>query len=103
MEIVTDESVERQVSDALRREGHNVYAITEETPSIPDEDVLLISNRRQALLITADKDFGELAFRQGLAHRGVVLCRLEGEPPNEKADIVQSVFRLYGSEMSGGV
>jgi predicted nuclease of predicted toxin-antitoxin system len=102
MRIVADESVERQISDALRDEGHDVYAITDETPSIPDEDVLAVANDRQALLITADKDFGELVFRQGLAHHGILLCRLEGQSPEDKADIVQSVFRLYGPDMQGG-
>lgn len=101
MQIVADESLERQISDALRHAGHTVYAIAEEAPSIPDMEVLSVANGRQALLITADKDFGELAYRQGLAHHGIVLCRLEGESPEDKADIVQSVFRLYAPEMSG--
>jgi predicted nuclease of predicted toxin-antitoxin system len=53
------------------------------------------------LLITIDKDFGELVIRQGMAHHGVVLCRLEGQSPEDKADIVRSVFRLYGPDMRG--
>ena len=41
------------------------------SPSIPDEEVLQQANVRRAVLITADKDFGELVFRQGLVHSGV--------------------------------
>jgi predicted nuclease of predicted toxin-antitoxin system len=32
--------------------------------SLPDEAVLIMTNQNKALLLTADKDFGELVFRQ---------------------------------------
>jgi predicted nuclease of predicted toxin-antitoxin system len=60
------------------------------------------SRDANALLLTADKDFGELVFRQRLIHSGVVLIRLSGIEPNRKADLVSEVFSQYSEELSRG-
>ena len=68
-------------------------------PSITDDEVFQQANDRSALLITADKDFGELVFRQGRLHRGVVLLRLAGLSNATKAEIVAVVFRDRAPEL----
>jgi len=62
--LLADEGVDRQIVARLRRDGHNVRYVAEMSPGIPDEAVLDAANRGEALLLTADKDFGELVFRQ---------------------------------------
>ena len=53
-----------------------------------------------AMLVTADKDFGEMIFRQGqLSAGGVVLIRLAGLSAERKADIVSSVFHDRETEL----
>ena len=84
MNFLAAESVDRQVVDRLRADGHGVRFVAEMAPGISDEAVLLISNDEASVLLTADEDFGDLVFRQGLVHRGVVLIRLAGELPEEK-------------------
>jgi len=54
------------------------------------------------LLLTGDKDFGELVFRQKRVHGGVVLIRLQGISASLKADIVANAFQSRGHEMLGG-
>lgn len=54
------------VVERLRSLSFDVLAIAELEPGIQDEDVLLRSNQAKAVLLTADKDFGELVFRQRL-------------------------------------
>ena len=68
-------------------------------PSISDDDVLDRANVLSALLLTADKDFGELVYRQNRITAGVVLLRLAGLSLERKADIVSSVFRDHGASM----
>jgi predicted nuclease of predicted toxin-antitoxin system len=51
-------------------------------------------------LITADKDFGELVFRQRLLTHGVILLRLAGVSPQDKASIVLSVIRDHDNELA---
>jgi hypothetical protein len=53
-------------------------------------------------LLTADKDFGELVFRQHLIHSGVLLIRLAGLKPELKADLVAATFEQHADELSVG-
>jgi predicted nuclease of predicted toxin-antitoxin system len=101
MNLLADESVERQVVARLRQEGHDVLYVAELSPSIPDEEVLNQANSRSALLATADKDFGELVHRQGRVHAGVVLVRLAGLPAAAKAETVARVLWEHASELLG--
>lgn len=67
--IVADESVDFRIVAELRKVGMEVFAICEEQPSIKDNEVLAIAVENDAVLITEDKDFGELVFRIKLPHR----------------------------------
>ncbi|MDW8053949.1 MAG: DUF5615 family PIN-like protein [Anaerolineae bacterium] len=70
MNFLADESIDRQIVDRLRREGHQVWYVAERHTGISDEEVLALSNREEALLLTADKDFGEIVFRKGFTRKG---------------------------------
>lgn len=101
MNLLADESVDRPVVERLRQEGHDVVYVAELAPSITDEEVLRQANDRSALLLTADKDFGELVFRQGRVHAGVVLVRLAGLTAAAKAETVASVFQDRAADLNG--
>ena len=92
MNLLADESIDKLIVDELRRNGHNVLYIAEFAPSIDDETVLHQANLNRALLLTQDKDFGELVFRQGLVHMGVVLVRLSGLSLPAKATSISTVL-----------
>jgi predicted nuclease of predicted toxin-antitoxin system len=99
--LVADEGVDRPVVERLRQGGHDVVYVAELSPSIADEEVLQQANARRAVLLTADKDFGELVFRQNLVHSGVILLRLAGLANATKADIVGEVCRDRAAELVG--
>ena len=101
MNLVANEGVDRPVVERLRQDGHDVVYVAELSPSITDEEVLQQANARSAVLLTADKDFGELVFRQGLVHSGVVLLRLAGLANVTKAEIVAEVCRDRTAELIG--
>ena len=101
MNFLADEDVERQIVERLRQDGHDVLYVAEMEPGISDEEVLNRANAKHALLITADKDFGEMVFHQGLLTiGGVVLIRLSGLSPGLKAEIVSKAIERRGSEMA---
>ena len=83
----------------LRQAGHIVLYIAELAPGIADDVILAQANASQALLVTLDKDFGELVYRQSLVHAGVILLRLAGLLPETKASLVAQVLQLRGREM----
>lgn len=101
MNLFADESVDRPVVERLREDGHDIVYVAELAPSITDDEVLREANSRSAVLMTADKDFGELVFRQGVIHSGVVLLRLAGLANTTKGEIVAEVCRSRESELTG--
>lgn len=50
----------------------------------------------------ADKDFGELVFRQRLLHSGIVLIRLAGLEPETKAELVLTAFAQHADDWGLG-
>jgi predicted nuclease of predicted toxin-antitoxin system len=101
MNLVADEGVERQIVEKLRQDGHAVVYVAELAPSISDDEVLQQANERQAVLVTVDKDFGELVFRLNRVAAGVVLIRLEGLTSTTKAMIVAQAIHDHETEMYG--
>jgi len=100
MNLLADEGVERQIVERLREVGHTVLYIAEMEPGIHDDVILARANASHALLVTLDKDFGELVYRQGLVHAGVILLRLGGLLPETKANLVAEVLEQHGVEMA---
>jgi len=101
MRLVADENLDLTVVGALRETGHDVFAVVEMEPGIPDEVVLGLANAHGAMLVTEDKDFGELAFRQHLVHQGVILLRLVGLPAVTKAAILIEMLEAHETELPG--
>jgi predicted nuclease of predicted toxin-antitoxin system len=93
--------VDRQIVERLRRDGHAVEYVAELAPGLEDEGVLASATHGEALLITADKDFGELVFRQRQATHGVVLLRVNGLPPHTKADLVSLAIARHLPDLGG--
>ena len=73
--------------------------VAEQSPGIDDEGVLQAASEGARVLVTADKDFGELVFRQGRVHNGVVLVRLHGIDAMEKGRMTVAALAEHGSEL----
>jgi predicted nuclease of predicted toxin-antitoxin system len=97
---LADENVERQIVEALRRAGNEVEYIAETLPGANDPEVLERANRGSAVLVTADKDFGELAYRRRQQNAGVVLLRLSGLTQERKVAIALQVFADHSEEFA---
>ena len=101
LDLVADENVDAPIIAALRAAGHQIVYVQELDPGIDDARVLALANRCGALLLTSDKDFGELVFRQGLVHAGVILYRLAGLTSERKAAAILEVLRTHGDALLG--
>ncbi len=79
MKLLTNENVAGSVVKALRDAGFDVLSAKESMRGAPDPQVLARAASEHRVLVTHDKDFGDLAVRQGLpATSGVILVRLQG-------------------------
>lgn len=66
-----------------------------------DEEVLQKANAEDFVVIPCDKDFGELAFRKRLPHKGVVLLRLADETPSAKIKVLERLLSNYSEAITG--
>lgn len=99
MRLVVDEGVDAAIVRRLRAEHHEVLYVAELSPGIHDQEILELANRQDAVLVTDDKDFGELVYRQRLTTAGVLLVRLAGLSSGKKADLVARSVRRHHGEM----
>jgi len=77
MRILANENFPAEAVAALRRRSHDVVWIRTETPGVSDRDVIERARIEKRLIVTFDKDFGELAFRSKLpAACGIMLFRI---------------------------
>lgn len=71
-----------------------MYLVAEGCAGISDEEVAALCEHQQGILLTFDKDFGELVFRRGLsAGSGVVLFRITPESPEAAAQVALALAR----------
>ncbi len=100
MKFLLDESPDFPLSVVLTNLNHDVTAIAREYPqSLKDIEVLAIAQREGRILITNDRDFGELIFRRQLPHSGVILFRLGSEDIPTKATWLKHVLDHYAEHL----
>jgi predicted nuclease of predicted toxin-antitoxin system len=101
MNFWADANLPFAIVERLRQEGYLVRYVAEMEPGIPDDIILNLANQEESILLTADKDFGELVFRLKLVTFGVVLIRLLGLSPQQKAEIVSHAMNTHAKELIG--
>lgn len=99
MHLVADESVDGELVAALEQAGHRVIYIAHELHSIKDPQVLAFATSRDEVLITEDKDFGEIVHRLRHAHAGVVLLRLNELSTPSKIARTLMVISAYEAKL----
>lgn len=80
MRFLIDECTGRKLTDLLKKEGHDVLFVGDVMRSASDEEIIRKCEKDDRILITDDKDFGELVFRSGRPTRGIILLRIVSVP-----------------------
>lgn len=101
MQFIVDESTGAAVLEYLRSVGHDVLAVAETMPQAEDQDILARAVTERRILVTNDKDFGELVFRSGQPHYGVLLLRLHDESRTNRVRVVKAVLEQYADRLAG--
>ena len=100
MKFIFDQSTDRRLAPHLRQRGHDVTVVAVDyPPSLPDDEVRAISQREQRILVTEDRDFGELVFRHRQAHAGVIYLRLPPMELSSKVSRVMAVLDKYATHL----
>ena len=70
--LIDVSAASRAFQDALISCGHDVLSAVDIDPALDDQTLLATANAERRIMLTEDKDFGELIFARGLPHRGVI-------------------------------
>jgi predicted nuclease of predicted toxin-antitoxin system len=98
---LADECVAAPLVAFLRSGGHDVLYVAEAAAGFGDMEVIALALREKRLLLTEDKDFGDLVFRREHAVPGVVLMRVGLENLELKATRLAAVIERYGEGLFG--
>ncbi len=101
MTLMADESVDFGIINNLRLKGIVVVSILEDFAGIKDTEVLQLARDKQCLLVTEDKDFGELTYRLKHEHCGILLIRLTDMPRKERIPLATETIETYFEKMKG--
>ena len=94
MQFLANENLPLDVVEAVRKIGHDVAWIRTDAPGSKDRDILKRAVSEQRILLTFDKDFGDLAFQFGLsASCGIVLFRLQASSSAALATLVVTALQ----------
>jgi predicted nuclease of predicted toxin-antitoxin system len=103
MRFLADENVSRRIIERLRAGGFDVISIGETRSGAPDRDVLEAANAEGCILITEDRDFGELVIRQRLGVRGIILLELDHLSNVAEADLVAEIVSIHADKLLGNL
>jgi predicted nuclease of predicted toxin-antitoxin system len=101
MRFLADECLHVEIVAVLRQAGHEVATVAPADTGASDEMVLERAARERAILLTADKDFGEIAVARGGASSGVVLFRRSVADPAGAAARLLRLIQKRGDSLYG--
>ena len=101
MRFLADESCDFSVVRALRSAGHDVILVSETAPRAEDSEVISLAVRESRMLVTEDKDFGQLVYAHGQETIGVIFLRFPTDTRNQIAKAVVKLVKKEGDKLVG--
>ncbi len=99
--FLVDENVEFSVVKYLRAKKFDVFSIAETVPSLDDTSILKLATTQKRIIITSDKDFGNLIFKIKLSSAGIILFRMDDQSARRKIEIIDVLLQEYLGKISG--
>jgi predicted nuclease of predicted toxin-antitoxin system len=95
MKFIVDECTGPMVARWLVAEGYDILSISLDRKGISDKEILEIAVGEERVVITNDKDFGELIFKEKLSHSGVIFLRLTDETAINKVFVLKNLLKNH--------
>ncbi len=99
MKFLVDECISRSVVNFLKTKFDTKY-VQDISSSISDDEVLELALAENRIIVTRDKDFGDIVFRDKKQHLGIILLRLEIKHPQNQARVVAKIIDEYLDQIS---
>lgn len=101
LKFLVDVGVGRAVENLLRSLGYDTKAVRDIDPGARDCDILEVAVSEDRMVVTMDKDFGELVHKMSKQHKGVLILRMEDGRGAEKAEVVKDILAKFCTEIIG--
>lgn len=101
LKFIVDVGVSNKVEKWLAAQGFDVVNVRNIDPRLPDHKIVEIAAKENRMVITMDKDFGELVYRNTAAHTGVLLLRLDGYSSQEKVNVIKKILEEHQDKIVG--
>jgi predicted nuclease of predicted toxin-antitoxin system len=92
LKLLADENIPSSVCARLVREGFDIVSVAETHCGAKDEEVIRKAKEEERILLTFDKDFSELVFKEKISSKGVILLRF---PPKSADFIFEKLKDLF--------
>jgi predicted nuclease of predicted toxin-antitoxin system len=103
LRILADECCDTGLVASLREDGHDVLYVLERKPGVSDDEVLIEAYHEERILVTEDKDFGELVYRLKKRSRGIILIRMDVKERQMKWLRLKKLIENYEERLPGHV
>lgn len=101
LRFLVDVGVGRAAEARLATLGHDTVAVRDRNPRLPDSDILEWAAADDRIVVTMDRDFGDLVFQSSAGHAGVLLLRMHDLTGLDKADALERIVSDHGAELPG--
>jgi len=94
--IIIDENVDQQIVDNIPKDKYEIISIREFSPGISDREIIeLAKSKKKGIIVTEDKDFGELVFSHNIKDCSVIFLRYEKEDFRKIANNINKLLEDY--------
>ena len=99
LKFLVDVGVGRKVEQWLKENGYDVKSVIDIDPRMPDNQILKTAESDLRTVLTMDKDFGELVFKNRQNHKGVLILRLEDANGEQKQEVIKEILTAYSNDI----
>ena len=99
LKFLVDVGVGKGIERYLQEEGYDAKAVRDIDPRMEDEEIIRTAVSENRMIITMDKDFGELVYHSSMEHSGVLLLRLEDVTGAEKLQVIKYIMKNYSGRI----
>ena len=92
MKFLVDANLGREFTSLVNKAGYDGVFINDLRQNASDEDILYIAENEGRVVITNDKDFGELIFKSNRPTRGIILLRTLATEPVERFELMKDIL-----------
>ena len=99
LKFLVDVGVGKKVEEYLLEKRYDTKAVRSIDQRLPDQEIIRLTALEKRIVITMDKDFGELVYHSGMDHCGILLLRLEDATGSEKQQVIAKILAKYADNM----